>query len=178
MGALEQAFARKALEFRDVLKMGRTQLQDAVPMTLRSSAPTRRRSRKIERALARGLVAAARGQMGATAIGTGLNAPVGYAASAIAHLVRRTDLPLVTAATGSRRAQDPGDSLHLLRRPQAGRGSSCPRSVTISGCCPPARGPAWHDARSSLHGREIDLCQAGPRAGGQQPGDRYRSSTA
>src|SRR4029078_12607616 len=34
MGVLEQAFARKALEFRDVLKMGRTQLQDAVPMTL------------------------------------------------------------------------------------------------------------------------------------------------
>ena len=42
MGALEQAFARKALEFRDVLKMGRTQLQDAVPMTLgQEFSPTR-----------------------------------------------------------------------------------------------------------------------------------------
>ena len=34
MGYLRAAFQRKAEEFRDVLKMGRTQLQDAVPMTL------------------------------------------------------------------------------------------------------------------------------------------------
>ncbi len=34
MARLEDSFARKALEFHDVLKMGRTQLQDAVPMTL------------------------------------------------------------------------------------------------------------------------------------------------
>jgi len=40
MAALRGAFAAKAVEFADVLKMGRTQLQDAVPMTLgRSSAP-------------------------------------------------------------------------------------------------------------------------------------------
>src|SRR5215212_9689238 len=34
MSVLQDAFARKAVEFHDVLKMGRTQLQDAVPMTL------------------------------------------------------------------------------------------------------------------------------------------------
>ena len=34
MEVLRQAFAEKAIEFSDVLKMGRTQLQDAVPMTL------------------------------------------------------------------------------------------------------------------------------------------------
>jgi aspartate ammonia-lyase len=34
MSLLEQAFAAKAIEFHDLLKMGRTQLQDAVPMTL------------------------------------------------------------------------------------------------------------------------------------------------
>ena len=34
MAVLQEAFAAKAIEFRDVLKMGRTQLQDAVPMTL------------------------------------------------------------------------------------------------------------------------------------------------
>lgn len=34
MAVIQDAFARKSVEFRDVLKMGRTQLQDAVPMTL------------------------------------------------------------------------------------------------------------------------------------------------
>ena len=42
------AFKGKAVEFADVLKIGRTQLQDAVPMTLgRSSTATTRRSRRM-----------------------------------------------------------------------------------------------------------------------------------
>lgn len=40
MAELREAFEAKAEEFRDVLKIGRTQLQDAVPMTGRSSRPT------------------------------------------------------------------------------------------------------------------------------------------
>src|SRR6185437_9491488 len=109
MGALEQAFARKALEFRDVLKMGRTQLQDAVPMTLGQEFSTyavmiaEDRARLSEASLLLHEV-----NLGATAIGTGLNAPVGYAPSAIAHLVRLTDLPLVTAANLIEATQDPG----------------------------------------------------------------------
>ena len=143
MGALEQAFARKALEFRDVLKMGRTQLQDAVPMTLGQEFSTYAVMIKEDRArLSEASLLLHEVNLGATAIGTGLNAPVGYAASAIAHLVGLTDLPLVTAANLIEATQDPGHSF-TCPASSSGSRSSCPRSVTISGCCPPARGPAW-----------------------------------
>jgi len=114
MGALEQAFARKALEFRDVLKMGRTQLQDAVPMTLGQEFSTYAVMIKEDRArLSEASLLLHEVNLGATAIGTGLNAPVGYAASAIAHLVELTDLPLVTAANLIEATQDPGAFVHL-----------------------------------------------------------------
>ncbi|MFI0780516.1 lyase family protein, partial [Streptomyces sp. NPDC021212] len=80
MTVLREAFAAKAEEFREVLKMGRTQLQDAVPMTLGQEFSSyavmleEDQSRLLE---ASGLVHEI--NLGATAIGTGLNAPKGYA---------------------------------------------------------------------------------------------------
>ncbi|MFI8103257.1 lyase family protein [Streptomyces sp. NPDC086023] len=109
MAVLQNAFADKAAEFHDVLKMGRTQLQDAVSMTLGQEFSAfagmldEDRSRLAE---ALGLIHEI--NLGATAIGTGLNAPAGYAEAARRHLADITGLPLVTAPDLVEAAQDCG----------------------------------------------------------------------
>jgi aspartate ammonia-lyase len=92
---LVASFRAKGKEFSSILKMGRTQLQDAVPMTLgqefeafaETLAGEARTLDSIQRVLGET-------NMGATAIGTGLNAPVGYAAKCTAHLAAITGLPI------------------------------------------------------------------------------------
>jgi aspartate ammonia-lyase len=88
---LARSFGRKARRFERVLKMGRTQLQDAVPMTLGQEFAAFARSIEDEISA---LVAHERvlceTNMGATAIGTGLNAPAGYALRCTRHLARMT----------------------------------------------------------------------------------------
>ncbi|MDQ4490621.1 aspartate ammonia-lyase [Sinomonas sp. ASV486] len=114
LSELEDAFAAKATEFRTVVKMGRTQLQDAVPMTLGQEFGTyavtigEDRERLRESA---GLVHEI--NLGATAIGTGLNAPAGYAEAACRHLGGITGLPLVTAFDLIEATQDMGAFVHL-----------------------------------------------------------------
>jgi fumarate hydratase class II len=98
MDLLDASLARKAHEFADVIKIGRTHLQDAVPMRLgqefsgyaRQVAASRER---IECALT-GIYELA---LGGTAVGTGLNAPPGFAAAAIREIARRTELPFIEA---------------------------------------------------------------------------------
>ena len=99
---------------RDVLKTGRTHLQDAVPMTLGQEfggyaacvAPRRRRRRARPPTQLREL------NLGATAVGTGLNAGDDYTAPASSrHLARDTGLPLVPAANLFRVTQSMGDVL-------------------------------------------------------------------
>lgn len=83
INALEKlyfSFDKKAAEFREVIKMGRTQLQDAVPMTLGQefeafASMLKREIKNLQEVGFRLLEV----NMGATAIGTGLNAPKGYA---------------------------------------------------------------------------------------------------
>ncbi|MFI0821002.1 aspartate ammonia-lyase [Streptomyces sp. NPDC021098] len=114
METLRLAFAAKAEEFREILKMGRTQLQDAVPMTLGQEFSSyavmleEDQSRLLE---ASGLVHEI--NLGATAIGTGLNAPKGYAEAARGHLEDITGLPLITAANLVEATQDCGAFVHL-----------------------------------------------------------------
>ena len=98
MGALAGAFLLKGEEFAPFLKMGRTQLQDAVPMTLGQefTAFAHTMIEDVERlgeaqALIREI------NMGATAIGTGINAPPGYAERVRRHLSAITGLELITA---------------------------------------------------------------------------------
>ena len=98
MGALAGAFLMKGEEFAPYLKMGRTQLQDAVPMTLGQefTAFAHTMLEDVDRlgeaqALIREI------NMGATAIGTGINTPPGYAESVRMHLSRITGLELITA---------------------------------------------------------------------------------
>ncbi|HEY4651016.1 MAG TPA: aspartate ammonia-lyase [Pontibacter sp.] len=95
---LQKAFAAKAEEFKDVLKMGRTQLQDAVPMTLGAefngfSTTIREDIQRLEEA--RLLICEI--NMGATAIGTSINAPEGYPEIVTRHLRELTGIPVVLA---------------------------------------------------------------------------------
>jgi aspartate ammonia-lyase len=75
-----EAFRQKGIEFQDVIKMGRTQLQDAVPMTMGQEfeAFAATLEEDIEK-LNNNALLFVEVNMGATAIGTGLNAPKGYA---------------------------------------------------------------------------------------------------
>lgn len=114
MKVLETSFAAKADEFHDVLKMGRTQLQDAVPMTLGQEFRTysimigNDRSRLSEAVLMLHEI-----NLGATAIGTQLNAPAGYVPIACKHLAKLTGLPLVSAVDLIEATQDCGAFVQL-----------------------------------------------------------------
>ncbi|MFI6304861.1 aspartate ammonia-lyase [Amycolatopsis thailandensis] len=114
MVVLEQAFATKAVEFHDLLKMGRTQLQDAVPMTLGQEFGTYAVMLGEDRLrLTEAVTLLHEINLGATAIGTGLNAAPGYAEAAVAHLREITGLPVVTAADLVEATQDCGAFVHL-----------------------------------------------------------------
>ncbi|MFE5485744.1 aspartate ammonia-lyase [Streptomyces sp. NPDC056527] len=111
---LQDAFAAKAVEFRDVLKMGRTQLQDAVPMTLGQEFSTYAVMLDEDRnRLAEAVELIHEINLGATAIGTGLNAPADYAETARRHLSEITGMPLVTSANLVEATQDCGAFVQL-----------------------------------------------------------------
>ncbi|MFD7326206.1 aspartate ammonia-lyase [Streptomyces sp. NPDC059875] len=111
---LQDAFAAKAVEFRDVLKMGRTQLQDAVPMTLGQEFSTYAVMLDEDRnRLAEAVELIHEINLGATAIGTGLNAPAAYAETARRHLSEITGMPLVTSANLVEATQDCGAFVQL-----------------------------------------------------------------
>ncbi|MDQ0075558.1 aspartate ammonia-lyase [Arthrobacter oryzae] len=109
MAHLRRALARKAVEFDDVVKVGRTQLQDAVPMTLGQEFSTYAvMVDEDERRIREALVHLHEINLGATAIGTGINTHPRYAAEACTHLQRITGLPLVTAGNLVEATQDCG----------------------------------------------------------------------
>jgi len=96
---LAGTLAAKAAEFADVVKVGRTHLMDAVPVTLGQefggyAAATRLGVARLRDTLPR--LAAL--PLGGTAVGTGLSAPAGFAAAVIAKLAADMDLPLTEAA--------------------------------------------------------------------------------
>jgi len=96
--ALANAFLSKGVEFAALIKMGRTQLQDAVPMTLGQEFRAFGHTilEDVER-LAEVQRLISEINMGATAIGTGINAPPGYSDVVREHLVRITKQQLITA---------------------------------------------------------------------------------
>jgi aspartate ammonia-lyase len=95
---LAAAFRTKGDAFIEILKMGRTEMQDAVPMTVGQEFHAFAASIEDEIGLLREaekhLYAV---NMGATAIGTGINAPRGYAARTASHLAKLTGKPIVPA---------------------------------------------------------------------------------
>lgn len=114
MAFLRAGFEAKAEQFRDVLKIGRTQLQDAVPMTLGQEFSTyavmlgedEQRLREA-RALIQEI------NLGATAIGTGINSPAGYAELACRLLAEVSGVPVVKAPNLVEATQDTGAFVQL-----------------------------------------------------------------
>jgi len=109
---LAGAFERKSREFEEVLKVGRTHLQDAVPMTLGQefggyAACLMRGADDVDRASwqLREL------NLGATAVGTGLNAGDDFTAAAVKNLAHQTGFDLTPAANRFRVTQSMGDVL-------------------------------------------------------------------
>jgi len=95
---LVAAFRTKSKSFRSTVKMGRTQLQDAVPMTLGQEFGAFANTIEDEiRTLRSVVVALSETNMGATAIGTGLNAPRGYAKRCAKHLKEISGLRITLA---------------------------------------------------------------------------------
>jgi len=96
--ALREAAAAKMRQFAGIIKIGRTHLQDAVPLTIGQEWSGY--VAQIDDALQRihdALPALYRLAMGGTAVGTGLNAPEGFAEAAAAKIAEYTRLPFVTA---------------------------------------------------------------------------------
>jgi fumarate hydratase, class II len=95
---LRDSLAAKAREFADIVKIGRTHLQDAVPLTLGQEfsgyvAQLDDAIRRIEQALP-GLYELA---IGGTAVGTGLNSPAGFGEKVAAKVAELTDIPFASA---------------------------------------------------------------------------------
>jgi fumarate hydratase class II len=99
LARLRETLAQKSVEFQAVVKIGRTHLQDATPLTLGQEfsgyvAQLEQGDRHLHAALPHLCELA----LGGTAVGTGLNAPKGYAEQVAGELARLTGLPVVTAA--------------------------------------------------------------------------------
>jgi aspartate ammonia-lyase len=114
MAELGERFAAKSAEFAGVVKMGRTQLQDAVPMTLGQEFGTYGVMLGEDRArLAEAATLILEVNLGGTAIGTGLNAPAGYPATVCRHLAEITGLPVAPAPDLVEATQDVGAFVQL-----------------------------------------------------------------
>src|SRR6201994_3357388 len=114
MVVLRQAFEAKSEEFKDIIKMGRTQLQDAGPMTLGQEFSTYAvMLGEDEQRLKEAVLLICEINMGATAIGTGINAHPDYARLVCRNLREVTDVPVVTASNLIEATQDCGSFVQL-----------------------------------------------------------------
>ena len=114
MEELVAAFADKAVEFGGYLKMGRTQLQEAVPMTLGQEFGSYAVMVGEDSArLGEAATLICEINLGGTAIGTGLNTHRGYAEAVCEELCATTELPLVTASNLVEATQDVGSFVQL-----------------------------------------------------------------
>jgi len=139
---LIEAFRAKGREFSGIVKMGRTQLQDAVPMTLGQEfdAFAQTLADEVE-ALERIQRVLCEVTMGGTAIGTGLNAPEGYAEKCAEHLAEITGFPIRLAENLIEATQD--TQAFVLY-------SSCLKSLAI---------------KLAKVGNDLRLLSSGPRTG-------------
>jgi len=139
---LRDAFQTKAKEFADVLKMGRTEEQDAVPMTLGQEFHAY--ATMIEDARLRVREAGSlllHVNQGATAIGTGINSPPGFTAAVVKRLREVSGLPIESAGDLVEATQGAGEFVHMS-------GALKRAAVQISKIC-----------------RDLRLMASGPRAG-------------
>ena len=95
---LKNTLASKAATFDDLVKIGRTHLQDATPLTLgQEISGWVAQLAQGERHLAAALPHLCELALGGTAVGTGLNCPPGFAEAVAQTLAQQTGLPLVSA---------------------------------------------------------------------------------
>ena len=114
MASLRIAFAEKSEEFKDILKIGRTQLQDAVPMTLGQEFLTYAvMMKEDEERLAEAISLIREINLGATAIGTGINTHIDYSKYAIEHLRAISAIELVGSPNLIEATQDCGAFVQL-----------------------------------------------------------------
>jgi aspartate ammonia-lyase len=136
------AFKVKGDEFSEILKMGRTQLQDAVPMTLGQEFHAFAETLEDEvRALESVRKVLFEVSMGGTAIGTGLNAPAGYAQKCADHLAKITGFPIKLSKNLVEATQD--TQAFVLY-------ASCLKSIAI---------------KLAKVGNDLRLLSSGPRCG-------------
>jgi len=114
MGILRNSLAKKGKEFRTVIKLGRTELQDAVPMTLGQEFDAYallvdEDMRQVKNS--QDLIVEI--NLGATAIGTGINAHPDYAALAAKYLAECSGVPVYTAPNLIEATQDCGGYVQL-----------------------------------------------------------------
>jgi fumarate hydratase class II len=97
--ALKTTLKHKSRDYKDIVKIGRTHFMDATPLTLGQefSGYVTQLENGVA-AINRALLPAAEIALGGTAVGTGLNAPKGYATLVARLIAEETGLPMVTAA--------------------------------------------------------------------------------
>lgn len=96
--ALKTTIKHKSREFKDVIKIGRTHLMDATPLTLgQEFSGYRQQLENGIKAIENALKPAAEIALGGTAVGTGINTPKGYTELVAKKIAELTDLPFVTA---------------------------------------------------------------------------------
>ncbi|MFC8494577.1 aspartate ammonia-lyase [Streptomyces sp. NPDC057235] len=114
MSVLRNAFAERGGAFAKTVKLGRTQLQDAVPMTLGQEfdafALTVRDDAELVRLASEALLEV---NLGGTAIGTGLNADAGFAELAVTHLAAVSSAPVRPARDRVESTQGVGGFIRL-----------------------------------------------------------------
>jgi fumarate hydratase class II len=98
VAALRDAITAKAIEWDGIVKIGRTHMQDATPLTLGQewSGYAGMLSDNLER-IADSLKSVYHLALGGTAVGTGMNAAPGFAQAATTEIARQTGLPFITA---------------------------------------------------------------------------------
>ena len=120
LAGLRGAFEAKAREFTAILKIGRTQLQDAVPMTLgQEFTAFASMIADDEKRLRESAYLMTEVNLGGTAIGTGINAPVGYVDVVIPQLAELSGVPVIAAADMIAATSDTGafvDISGILKR--------------------------------------------------------------
>lgn len=139
---LRDAFSKKAIEFEPILKMGRTQLQDAVPMTLGAEFhgwATTINEDILRIKEAQQLLCEV--NMGATAIGTRINAPEGYPEICVEYLAKLSGINCTLAEDLIEATSDTGAYVQIS-------GTLKRSAVKISKIC-----------------NDLRLLSSGPRAG-------------
>ena len=179
MAELRAAFDAKAREFADVLKMGRTQLQDAVPMTLGQEFSTYAvMLSEDEQRLQEACLLIHEINLGATAIGTGINAHPRYAELVCRRLAEITAIDLVVASNLVEATQDAGafvqvSGVHEARGGEAFEDVQRPAAALVRAACGIERDQSAADAGGLVdHARQGEPGHPRSRESDRVRGDR------